>query len=76
MATLLNGNLNSFVKNMDLWVGWDGQTKEARQKLLNHLMDDYEIHKESSKLSEKYIKQQEGQALIQYRFSLNQFIDT
>jgi len=38
-------------------------------------MQDYELCGESTRLSEKYLRKQAGQALIQFRYALHQMID-
>jgi len=43
MATLFHGDFVSFMRYMDPMVGWEGQTKENKDKLLEHLLNNHEM---------------------------------
>lgn len=56
MVSLFRSDIVSFVKEMDPTQGWEGQTREVKDRLLSRLMHSYEVYGDSRKLSEKYLR--------------------
>jgi len=67
METILHTDIVSFVKDLNPVVGWEGQTREGRQRLHDRVNHYYLFYGDSSKLSEKYLKKRARATLIQFR---------
>jgi len=56
MESHFKGDIISFIKDMDPTQGWEGQTKDDKERLLSCLMSNYEMYGDSRKLSKKYLR--------------------
>jgi len=54
MAALFQADIVSFNKEMNPSEGWDGQTVDAKQRIVVRLMEQYDIQGEGTQLSGKY----------------------
>jgi hypothetical protein len=72
---LLHKDLIAFAKEMDPSLGWSKQTKDARNRLMDRVYEEWNVVGNVSRLSEKYIGAEVIQALINNRYNLGVLID-
>jgi hypothetical protein len=75
MMKPFKADVKSMARAMDPSEGYVGQTAEAKEKLMERILDEYEFHGGSGKVSKAYIKIVVGKALIKYRHELNKLVD-
>ena len=75
MMKPFKADVKSMARAIDPSEGYVGQTAEAKEKLMERILDEYEFHGGSGKVSEAYIKIVVGKALIKYRHELSKLVD-
>jgi hypothetical protein len=75
MKDQLSRDISAFVKEMNSCVGYDKQKQTTKDRLQDRIYAEYEVHGESDRVDERYIKKCGTKALITWRHTLNKAVD-